>query len=81
MDHTLHTVTKFFPLYFSDVSERGRIMQIIKREFINHRIYRHEIRSTNTTIMQIINLKKNLRLMSKNTPSLIIISRNDWCNK
>ena len=56
-------------------------MQIIKREFINHRIYRHEIRSTNTTIMQIINLKKNLRLMSKNTASLIIISRNDWRNK
>lgn len=82
-----------FQLYFSDISEKkiGRIVQIIKREFINHctrvYIYRPETRTTDqptsrvTIILQIINFPQEFTINEQKYPIVNIILRNDWRNK
>lgn len=84
-----------FQLYFSDISEKkiGRIVQIIKREFINHctRVYIYIV----LKLVQLINQHRALRLYCKllifpknllmineqKYPIVNIILRNDWRNK
>lgn len=76
-------ILSVFQLYFSDISEKkiGRIVQIIKREFINHctrvYIYRPETRTTDqptsrvTIILQIINFPQEFTINEQKYPSLI----------